>query len=201
MALPARHFWSTVIAAAPPTGGGIGGNGGTNGVNGFAPASGRGGGGGGSGEGPNRTGGAGAAGSVVLNFIGLPTVSTAAATGIAATGATLNGSVTSDSNAATTVTFDYGLTAAYGSSAAATPSPVAANATNAVSSALTGLACNTTYHFLVKGVNSSGAVDGADLAFTTAAVSQAWLRTLRRQSPAPLPRSMARSAATAPVRR
>ena len=163
------NSWSTVTAAAPPTGGGIGGNGGGTGINGFAPASGRGGGGGGSGEGPNRTGGAGAAGSVVLNFIGLPTVSTAAASGIAATGATINGSVTSDSNASTTVTFEYGLTGAYGSSAAATPSPVAANATNAVSAALTGLACNTTYHFRAKGVNTSGTVNGGNLTFTTTA--------------------------------
>jgi MSHA biogenesis protein MshQ len=60
--------WSTCIAAAAPTGGGIGGDGGcANGQNGFAPASGNGGGGGGAGE-RNTSGGAGAAGLVTLTY-------------------------------------------------------------------------------------------------------------------------------------
>jgi MSHA biogenesis protein MshQ len=62
--------WSTVTAAAPPTGGGIGGDGGT--INGLAPASGNGGGGGGSGDesgaGSNRLGGDGATGYMTITY-------------------------------------------------------------------------------------------------------------------------------------
>lgn len=159
--------WSTITAAAPPTGGGIGGNGGNANADGAAPASGYGGGGGGSGDGSAKRGGAGAPGVVVLSYIGQSAVASAPATSIAATSATLNGSVTSDSDASTTVTFDYGLTLAYGSTTAATPSPVAAGATNAVSAAITGLTANTLYHFRVNGSNSAGTANGADRTFTT----------------------------------
>lgn len=47
-----------------------------------------------------------------------PTVTTGAASGIIATGATLSGSVSSN-GASTTVTFQYGLTTSYGSTATA----------------------------------------------------------------------------------
>lgn len=63
--------YSTLLAAAPPLGGGIGGNGGDTGHDGSAPVSGNGGGGGGSGEGTNRanrTGGDGAGGKVMLTY-------------------------------------------------------------------------------------------------------------------------------------
>ena len=98
-----------------------------------------------------------------------PTVTTNAATALTTTGATLNGTVSSN-GAPTTVTFDYGLTVGYGSSATATASPLASGAVNtAVSAAVTGLTCGTTYHFRVKGVNSAGTTNGTDLTFTTAA--------------------------------
>lgn len=98
-----------------------------------------------------------------------PTVTTTAASALTTAGATLNGTVSSN-NAATTVTFEYGLTAAYGSTATATQSPLAAGANaSAVSAAITGLSCNTLYHFRVKGVNSAGTSNGGDLTFTTAA--------------------------------
>jgi len=165
--------WSTATAAAAPAGGGIGGNGGNaNGQNGFAPASGNGGGGGGSAEGANRVGGAGAGGKVTISYATAPTaptVTTNAATALTASGATLNGTVSSN-GASTTVTFDYGLTTGYGSSATAAQSPLAAGASGAaVSAAVTGLACNTLYHFRVKGVNSAGTTNGNDLTFTTSA--------------------------------
>ena len=97
----------------------------------------------------------------------VPTATTNAASSVTATGATLSGTVSSN-GASTTVTFDYGLTAAYGSSATATASPLAAGASaTAVSAAIAGLSCNTTYHFRVKGVNSVGTTNGSDLTFTT----------------------------------
>ena len=84
-----------------------------------------------------------------------------------ATGATLNGTVSSN-GADTTVTFQYGPTVGYGSNTSAAQSPLAAGATNAaVSAAITGLTCNTLYHFRVVGSNSDGTNNGADATFTT----------------------------------
>jgi uncharacterized repeat protein (TIGR01451 family) len=98
-----------------------------------------------------------------------PTVTTNAATTLTTTGATLNGTVSSN-NASTTVTFDYGLTTGYGSTATASASPLAFNAANtAVSAAVSGLTCATTYHFRVKGVNSAGTSNGSDATFATSA--------------------------------
>lgn len=99
-----------------------------------------------------------------------PTVTTNAATALTASGATLNGTVSSN-GADTAVSFEYGLTVAYGSSIAATPPTVLGTTTSAtpVSAAVTGLTCNTLYHFRAKGVNSLGTTNGGDLTFTTSA--------------------------------
>ena len=98
-----------------------------------------------------------------------PTVSATGATAITATTATLNGTVSSNGKSAT-VTFQYGPTVSYGSSPTAAQSPLAAGASNAaVSVALTGLTCNTPYHFRVVGANSVGTTNSADATFTTAA--------------------------------
>ena len=99
-----------------------------------------------------------------------PTATTTAATGVTASGATLNGTVTAN-GASTTVTFGYGLTAAYGSSVAAAQSPLAGSASGAsVSAAISGLACNTLFHFHVTANNGTGGtIDGGDAIFTTLA--------------------------------
>jgi trimeric autotransporter adhesin len=101
-----------------------------------------------------------------------PTATTTAATAITQTGATLNGTVTAN-GASTTVTFGYGLTSAYGTSIAATQSPLAGSASGAaVSVPITGLLCNTLYHFHVTSNNGTGGtIDGGDLTFTTSACS------------------------------
>ena len=98
-----------------------------------------------------------------------PTVVTNAATSITTTGATLNGTVNAN-GASTTVTFEYGLTTAYGSTIAGVPGTVTGNTVTAVTGALTGLLSNTLYHFRIKGVSSGGTTNGADLTFTTLAV-------------------------------
>ncbi len=102
--------------------------------------------------------------------IAAPTVTTTAATAVAMTTATLNGTVSSN-NAATTVTIEYGTTTGYGGAGSPlSAGSLAANASNApVSASLTGLTCNTTYHFRVDANNSSGTTDGDDVTFTTAA--------------------------------
>jgi MSHA biogenesis protein MshQ len=114
----------------------------------------------------DRLGNDGAAGRVDISFFP-PTVTTVAAGSVTATTATLNGTVTSN-GASTVVTFEYGLTTAYGTTVTAAQSPLAAGASGAaVTGALTGLACGSTYHFRVDGANSGGIANGSDLTFTT----------------------------------
>jgi hypothetical protein len=78
----------------------------------------------------------------------------------------LNGTVNAK-GASSTVTFDYGLTTGYGSSAAATPSPVTGIADTAVKATLASLTPGTTYHYRVKAVSAGGTVMGTDASFTT----------------------------------
>jgi len=95
-----------------------------------------------------------------------PTVTTDAASGIGATGATLNGTV-NPHNDSTTVTFEYGTTVAYGTTVTADQSPVTGNSDTLVSKGITGLTANTTYHYRVVGQNGAGTSNGADMTFTT----------------------------------
>lgn len=123
----------------------------------------------------SRLGAAGAGGAVRLSWTPVPVgaspaATTGAATGITATGATLNGTV-NDNGADTSVSFDHGASASYGSNAPATTgAPVlAGTGPSAVAAALMGLACNSTYHFRVMGSNSAGTTQGSDASFTTSA--------------------------------
>lgn len=95
-----------------------------------------------------------------------PTVVTTAATGVNATIATLNGTVNAN-NLSSTVTFNYGLTVAYGTTVPGVPATVNGTTTTNVSANLTGLTSNTTYHYRVSAVNSAGASNGNDMTFTT----------------------------------
>jgi len=95
-----------------------------------------------------------------------PTVTTLAATAITSTGATLNGTVNAN-GCSTTVTFQYGLTTAYGSTVTATQSPVTGNTATAVSAAVSGLSPCTLYHYRCVGVNSGNTIYGSDMTFTT----------------------------------
>jgi phosphodiesterase/alkaline phosphatase D-like protein len=95
-----------------------------------------------------------------------PSVTTNSATAVGATGATMNGTVNAN-NDNTTVTFEYGTTAAYGTTVSYASNPVTGSSNTAVSFPLTGLATNTTFHYRVVGQNGSGTVNGADATFTT----------------------------------
>lgn len=99
-----------------------------------------------------------------------PVATTATASNISATSATLNGIVNANGWTAA-VSFDYGLTAGYGTSLAATTGASVGIFDNdkAVSATITGLSCATTYHFRVSAVNNDGTTNGADLTFTTSA--------------------------------
>jgi hypothetical protein len=102
-----------------------------------------------------------------ITVIAEPSVTTGSASGLSATGATLGGTVSSN-GAASTVTFEYGLTTGYGSTATAAESPLASSASAAsVSASITGLTCGTTYHYRVKAVNSVNRSNGSDATFST----------------------------------
>jgi hypothetical protein len=93
-------------------------------------------------------------------------VTTIAATNIVSTDATLNGSVNAN-NAPTNVTFEWGLTTAYGNTAIATPASLSGNTATSVSADLSGLALATIYHFRCVGNGPGGIVYGADKSFTS----------------------------------
>jgi len=100
-----------------------------------------------------------------------PVASTAGATAVSATSATLAGTV--DPNGfTTTYHFDWGTTTAYGErSPAPDASAGSGSAPSPVTQVLTGLTPGTTYHFRLVASNcascSNGTVDGSDMTFTT----------------------------------
>jgi hypothetical protein len=105
-----------------------------------------------------------------------PTATTLAASSVTATSATLNGSVNPNGKA-TTAIFQYGTTAAYGSSTAS-QSIGSGTSDVAVSAAISGLACGTVYHFRVSGTNSDGTSAGSDMTLTSSACTPAAFDTI-----------------------
>lgn len=98
-----------------------------------------------------------------------PTATTNAATSVARTSATLNGSITTGGGASTTVTFVYSTNSnlSGGTTVTAAQSPLSTDGN--VTYALTGLNANTQYFFKVVGQNSNSTVSGSTLDFTTLA--------------------------------
>ncbi len=97
-----------------------------------------------------------------------PVVTTGAASGIGAGGATVAGTVNPGGNA-TTYSFQFGTSPALGSSTAST-TMAAEDSPQSVTAVLGGLAPATTYHFrLVASNPAGGPVAGATATFTTAA--------------------------------
>lgn len=101
-----------------------------------------------------------------VNFVLDGPVTTGAASAVAVTSAELNG-VVNPSGLATTAIFEYGLTTAYGSSAAVTLLPANGTVHQQVSVVLSGLAAETTYHYRLVASNSSNPDPGVDKSFTT----------------------------------
>ncbi len=95
-----------------------------------------------------------------------PTVTTQPATEVADISATLNGQVMANGTA-TSVTFEYGRTTAYGMIVAATPDTITGTTPAAVSGDLSGLLSGTTYHFRLIQAGPAGGFVGADQQFTT----------------------------------
>jgi hypothetical protein len=94
-----------------------------------------------------------------------PTVSTAAATNVNSSGATLNGTVNPNGQQ-TSYAFDWGTTTGYGHE---TPlsSAGAGTTTQSVTAAIAGLAPGTTYHFRTIAQSAAGTTTGNDESFAT----------------------------------
>src|SRR5450759_1245886 len=95
-----------------------------------------------------------------------PTVTIKNATSIQTSSAQLNGTVNANYYS-TVVTFEYGTTTTYGSTATATQSPVTGGTNINISATISDLAVGTTYHYRIKAVNSLGTTNSDDLIFTT----------------------------------
>src|SRR4051794_30480199 len=95
-----------------------------------------------------------------------PSISSRAASGVSATGATLNASVNPRS-LATTVRFEYGTSTAYGTS---TPEQAigAGGSAVPVSAPVSGLRPGTRYSYRAVATSAAGVVRGANRTFTTA---------------------------------
>jgi hypothetical protein len=104
-----------------------------------------------------------------------PAATTNAASSVTQTGATLNGSA-NPNGAGTTAYFQYGTTTSYGS---ATTAQSIGSGTSSVSvnQAISGLLCNTLYHFRIV-ASGSGTSYGADQTFTTSACSASGFYTV-----------------------
>jgi hypothetical protein len=103
---------------------------------------------------------------VVVGPGAAPSAITGAASAISASGATLTGTV-NPHNQATTYHFDYGPTAAYGSTTANQAVTPTDDTAHAVTTAVTGLAAGRTYHYRIAATNATGTTTGADSTFTT----------------------------------
>jgi hypothetical protein len=96
-----------------------------------------------------------------------PLVVTAAASAVTSASADLNGMVNPRNNFVSTW-FDYGTTAAYGNTVAATPDQVSGPSNTVFSASIQGLALNTTYHYRARTVANTGLISfGSDMTFTT----------------------------------
>lgn len=107
---------------------------------------------------------------ITLNATGstaiVPLATTGAATDIGLNTATLAGVVDAKGQPRT-VTFEYGLTAAFGSSITATPGALSTTGNTNVTAALTGLLSNRTYSYRVRVDGDLGNALGATRTFTT----------------------------------
>lgn len=101
----------------------------------------------------------------------VPTVTSAPATSVSNTGATLNGTV-NPNGAATQFAFQYGPTASYGEETTLT-SDGSGTTAGAVNGTLTGLQSGTMYHFRVIAINAAGDSVGTDQTLTTTGTAPA----------------------------
>ncbi len=105
--------------------------------------------------------------STCLALAATPIATTAPATNITSSTATLNGIVVPNKTT-TTYLFQYGTSTAYGSQTP--PATANGNASKTVSADVTGLTASTTYHYRIVATSAGNpASNGADATFTTPA--------------------------------
>ena len=100
-----------------------------------------------------------------------PIASTAEASSVTLTGATLNGTVNA-ADYSTAVSFEYGTDTGYGTTVVADQSPVSGSTDTSVSKAITGLSQGTIYHYRVVAESDEGTAYGDDVTFTTLGPTQ-----------------------------
>jgi hypothetical protein len=115
-------------------------------------------------------------------FVNPPEATTAAATNVAETSATLNGTLAA--GASSKAYFQYGTTATYGGSTS-TQNVGASGSPSSPASTIGGLAPGTTYHFRLVAENSGGVTFGGDRTFTTAAPGEPPEPPAQGESPKP----------------
>ena len=120
----------------------------------------------------------------LLAFPPPPTAETLAASAIGDLGATLNGEVRANGSS-TSVSFEYGLTTAYGTVVPANPTSASGTSTTPVQATLGNLLGGTTYHYRIIASGPGAELRGADATFTT--TTEAALTDLRAGGHAVLP--------------
>jgi len=96
-----------------------------------------------------------------------PTVAGGSASAVTQTTATLSASVNPNGGDVSECRFEYGTSAAYGTSVACNPSPGSGASAVEVSAQLSGLKANATYHFRIVATNAGGTSEGEDQTFKT----------------------------------
>jgi phosphodiesterase/alkaline phosphatase D-like protein len=102
-----------------------------------------------------------------LTLIPQPIVNSTTATSITPTTATLGGSVSANGGLSCTVSFEFGTTINYGSTAIASPNSVIGSTLINVSGTANGLIPATLYHYRTKVVTNGQSFYGPDKTFTT----------------------------------
>jgi streptogramin lyase len=126
-----------------------------------------------------------------------PVATTGTASGLSSTGATVSGSVDGHAQA-TSFRFDYGTSAAYGSSTAVQALGTVTGP-RGVSAAISGLSPSTTYHYRVVAINPTDSALGADATFTTAPAAAPAVSALRMGHRWRLGRKLPKVSRKAPV--
>jgi len=108
-----------------------------------------------------------AAGRSVSSRPPAPAVATSPAVAVAATSATLGGTVDPRDSSLRSCRFEYGTGAAYGESVPCSTVPRATGGTQPVTASPSDLEPNTNYHFRLVAASASGEAAGADATFTT----------------------------------
>ena len=96
-----------------------------------------------------------------------PSIGTISTQQVRTTAAQVQALNVSAGSADATLVWDYGLTTAYGTTAAASPATMATDTTGTVTGLLFGLQANTTYHYRCRATSADGNASSANGTFTT----------------------------------